>query len=93
MKSQMLRRIVFIGKSMLWSLCLYIVLMLAFNWDEIKTASSNNSAIVINSNQQTDGTSNQSQIVKASISQHTGTFKNIAIIIKSICGLSATMGK
>ena len=93
MKPLVLRRIVFIGKSMLWSFCLYIVLMLAFNWDEIKTAAGNGHALVVNNSQQTDGSLNKPQIVPASMSQHTGTFKNIAIIIKSICGLGAAMGK
>lgn len=38
----------FVGKSLLWSLLLYTVLMLAFNWDEVNnTIRGRNSATII----------------------------------------------
>jgi hypothetical protein len=82
MKKEMLRRIAFIGKSMLWSFCLYLVVMLAFNWDELKTTAPHNSSNVslVSDND-------------ANVAAHTSTLKSVILIAKSILNIAALSGR
>ena len=92
-KPEILKRIAFIGKSMLWSVCLYVLLMFAFNFDEIKNnMNGNHAAVVINTDQQSDAI-NKPGNVPASIAQHVSAFKGVIMIVKTICGIGAGMGK
>ena len=50
MKKDVLKHAAFIGKSMLWSLGLYIMVMLVFNWDEVKNTTATRNAMVITAN-------------------------------------------
>jgi len=94
MRLVILKRIAFVGKSMLWSLCLYVVMMLAFNWDEIKnTMTDNNSSVVITSELDQSQSVFNKQSVPATISQHAGAVKGILTLVKVICGLSDKIGK
>jgi len=43
------KSIVFIGKSILWSLLLYTVMMLAFNWEEVNSTLKGHNAVTIES--------------------------------------------
>lgn len=37
MKARLLKRISFVGKSLLWSVILYMAFVLTFNWDDVAT--------------------------------------------------------
>ena len=37
MKARLLKHISFVGKSMLWSVLLYMAFVLTFNWDDVAT--------------------------------------------------------
>ena len=45
MKQSLEKWLVFIAKSMLWSLSFYFALMLAFNWDDVSSKISGKSAV------------------------------------------------
>ena len=94
MKPVILKRIAFVGKSMLWSLCLYVIMMLAFNWDEIKNTMTDNNSIVAISSElgQPQSVFNQPS-VPATISQHAGTVKSVLALVKVVCGLGDKISK
>ena len=50
MKPVFKKRFAFITKSMLWSVLLYVVLMLVFNWDDVSNRVKGANAITIMSN-------------------------------------------
>lgn len=37
MKARLLKRVSFVGKSLLWSVILYMAFVLTFNWDDVAT--------------------------------------------------------
>lgn len=49
MKIRPEKSIVFIGKSILWSVLLYTVMMLVFNWEEINSTLKGRNAVTIES--------------------------------------------
>ena len=87
----MKKRFAFIGKSMLWSLLLYVVMMLAFNWDEVSNVVTGKNMITVVNNaqpeQQISGV-NTPTVTPASISTHSGAVKSILAILKTISGIS-----
>ena len=50
MKPILQKRFAFIAKSMLWSMLLYVILMLAFNWDDVSNKVRGNNPITVISN-------------------------------------------
>jgi len=96
MKPEILKRIAFAGKSVLWSLCLYVVVMLVFNWDDIKNSMGerNNPMVVINSELgEPQSLFSKPSGAPASIAQHAGTVKSIFILVKVVCGLGDKIGR
>lgn len=76
------KRIGFIARSLGWSLLLYIVLMLAFNWDEVKgTVNGRKIAVVVNDGQEGDvkGTTN--------IDRETGLVHGVLMLIRHVSGI------
>ena len=47
MKPGIQKRFAFIGKSMLWSLLLYVTIMLVMNWDEVSNPVNGNARITV----------------------------------------------
>jgi hypothetical protein len=91
MKTGIQRRFAFIGKSLLWSILLYVVFMLVFNWDEVSNTVSGKNAVTVSNNQQMPqlpGTNNP-VITPANISAHTGVFKSIVRLMKTITGIAS----
>ena len=81
----------FIGKSLLWSLLLYVFMMTAFNWDDIsKTISGQNGITVINHVQPgtTSSEVNPAQPIHSNIAEHSGVLKNAINILKAFSGIS-----
>lgn len=86
MKSISKRRIVFVAKSMLWSILLYVVLMLAFNWDDVsgKVRGSNPITITTNTPVEQLPATNDPAVIPANISHHIGILEKSIVIAKSI---------
>jgi len=86
MKPALLKRFAFIGKSMLWSLLLYVTMMLVFNWDDVRnTVYGNNKITVINNalpDQETPVAGNPN------VSGHAGFINNVIMLMKTISGIS-----
>lgn len=47
MKTPLSRRIMFISKSLLWSVMLYAICMLALNWDDVSNSSKMNKTMPV----------------------------------------------
>ena len=87
--------VVFMGKSMLWSLLLYVVMMLAFNWDEVsKTLNGQNKITIVNNvqpeSQQPDGSP---ATTPANISTQTGIIHTVITLAKTISGITSRPGR
>ncbi len=74
---------VFLGKSMLWSLLLYVALMLAVNWDDIHNAFTGRNKITIVADT-TTASQNTSAQVPATITHHASSFKKVITLFSGI---------
>ena len=93
MKNRIQKWSVFIGKSMLWSLLLYVAMMLAINWDDIKNTVSgkNKTAIVTNIAPESQNPSVTSpSVVPANISRHTNIFKKVMTLLSGVAQTSVS---
>jgi len=92
MKQGTQKRFAFIGKSMLWSLLLYMIMMLAINWDEISNTVNGKTGIsVVNTSLPVSlPVVNEPVAAPTNISTHSGFVTNIVAVIKTIAGISAT---
>jgi hypothetical protein len=82
---------VFITKSLLWSVLLYVVFMFAFNWDEVSNTVSGRNAIAVSDNQsspQFPGTGSP-VVTPAGITGHSSIIKSILAIAKTITGAAS----
>ena len=88
MKPVLRKRLVFIAKSALWSVLLYIVLMLSFNWDDVSTKvrDTNPITVINNINSPQTPPANDPAIIPSTISH------NVSIVGKIIT-LAKTIGK
>jgi len=82
MKPVLKKRFAFIAKSMLWSVLLYIVMMLAFNWDDLSSRVKGTNPITIIGNLP----SQQSlpEATPATIAHNVSTVEKITMIAKAI---------
>ena len=89
MKPVFKNRFAFIAKSMLWSVLLYIVLMLAFNWDDIsnKVRGTNPITIIGNIPSQQTPAANNPTIVPSSIAHNVSVVEKIINLTKTISGI------
>lgn len=98
MKSQLQEKSVFIGKSLLWSLLLYVICMAIINKDEIVAAFKNKNDIQMAQTQMPEGTSNTNALTKIpvpklntinknSLSLH--TFENLFSVISKVTSVLA----
>jgi hypothetical protein len=89
MKPGIQKRFAFICKSMLWSVMLYVTMMLVFNWDEVNNAIKGNKGITIVTNTlpgvDPSGTAEGKQ---ANISGHVKVFTAIVSIVKTVTGFT-----
>jgi hypothetical protein len=81
MKPAAQKRFAFMGKSMLWSLLFYVVLMLAFNWDEVSRSIKGNDGVTI-INAPAD------QPAQAQASSHTRMAKTLFMLLKTVSGFT-----
>jgi len=79
MKPEIKKWVKFIGKSMLWSLSLYMLIMLAFNWDDVSNAVKGNSEVTIVNTLPPGNTS---------ISVRINVTRSIIVILKTISGIT-----
>ena len=87
MSHRIRNRVAFAGKSLLWSLLLYVAVMLVINWDEVSNTVTGKNTIAVAHNvpaQQMPDANNP-----ASISRHAGVGRSIMIIIRTISGLAS----
>jgi hypothetical protein len=84
------KSVVFISKSMLWSLLLYMAAMLAFNWDEVSTTKKGKNAVTIVSHAAPAQGVNEPCILPANITHGGGNIQVIAGLLKNIAGLVKT---
>ena len=92
MKKRIQKWSVFIGKSMLWSLLLYVVTMAAVNWDEInKTITGKNKTTIVNNilPQLQDPTAQSPAITPANISHGANVFKQVITLLTGIAKTTA----
>ena len=91
MRPVLKKRCVFIAKSMLWSLLLYVALMFAFNWDEVSNTVNGKNAITVVSNTQpapqAPGAQNPAA-APARISAPAGIVRNILSVVKAVTGIA-----
>lgn len=74
-------RIAFIGRSMLWSLLLYVVMMLAINWDDVQYVLNNRHV----AHQQTYA--GAPSATDANITARTGIVYQVVSVLKAITAL------
>jgi hypothetical protein len=84
------KRFLFIGRSLVWSLLLYIVMMLVFNWDDVRNTIRGTNAVTVMNNTSLPGIpqTNEPSAFPASITHHTSPLKNIFIVLKEISGIA-----
>ena len=86
MRSKIRTTFVFIAKSMLWSLLLYVTMMLVFNWDDVKAiAIGKNTTAVVASTENVPVNSNP----PAGITRHRRVFKSLVSIVRTISGFAS----
>lgn len=94
MKSVIQKRFVFIAKSMLWSVLLYVVLMLAFNWDDVSNKVKGTNPITIISNIPSPETTMTNTLPAApSILHHAGIIEKIGTIAGSVVKIIGIAGR
>lgn len=84
MKPALKKYAAFAGKSALWSFLLYLVMMLAINWDDVSGAVKGNHAITI-----IDGTSDNNAAVTPNTSTRPRAIKSVIAIVRTLAGFSA----
>ncbi len=94
MKQATKKQVVFIARSMMWSLLLYVVMMLVFNWDDVsKTIKGNNAITIVTDTlrgSQSQGTDGQGA-APTSISLNAGVLNNIITLLKDISGIAGKL--
>lgn len=86
------KRFSFIGKSLLWSLLLYVAMMAAFNWDDVRNSVTGKNSITIvkptvPGEQVTDlGTP---QPVAPDIAHHAPMVKSMLTLLRTIIGFQS----
>lgn len=91
MKPQFQKKIAFIARSMMWSLLLYVVMMLAFNWDEIgRTINGKNAVAIV-----TDTPEQQIPYpgTPARIAAPAGILRGIVAVVRTISGFTAVAAR
>jgi hypothetical protein len=77
----------FIGKSLMWSLLLYVTVMVAFNWNEVSaTVSGRNIVSVVSTLPSAPGVDSNAT---SRVARHTGVIKSIVSIAKTISGFTS----
>ena len=85
MKPAIQRRFVFVAKSMLWSLLLYTVFMLAFNWDDVSNKVRGiNPITVVNNIPVQPYSVDRPAIVPPSIAHTTGLIRGLVNLVSSL---------
>ena len=87
MKPRTQKRILFIGRSMLWSVLLYMSMMLVINWDDVSRAL-NATATVVSSTQPADQSQDPANTAKANVAAHTGIVKTVIVVLKAVSGIA-----
>ncbi len=87
MKPVIQRRFVFVAKSMLWSLLLYTVFMVALNWDDVsnKVRGVNPITVITNVSSQPPVISKPA-VVTPSISRGVGVIRGLINLVSSVSG-------
>ena len=91
MKPAIKKQFSFIGRSLLWSLLLYVVMMLAFNWDEVSNTVKGNNTITVVTHTLPEPQfpyANDPGTFPANISKHTGIIVNIVSLVKDIYSIT-----
>ncbi len=90
MKPRTQKKVLFIGRSMLWSVLLYMSMMLVINWDDVSRAMGRNAATIVANTQQQDQFTEPAIPAKANITVHAGIIKSIVVILKTVSGIASS---
>lgn len=95
MKPWLSKRLVFAGKSLLWSVLLYVVCMLALNWDEVTNSSKHNLPVAHNNNYLpaqpvTSTTPDNTGILQTNTTATWSLFNNISAALNAIGHIAAS---
>jgi hypothetical protein len=96
MKQGTQKRFAFIGKSMLWSLLLYAVVMLAANWDEVGNAVKGSNVVTVVNNMQPGAQSqaaNEPGMAPVSIAQHSHIIKDAVALVIRVADVVTTLSR
>ncbi len=86
MKPVLKKRFVFIAKSMLWSLLLYVVLMVSFNWDDLNNKIRGANAITVVNVQQAPPVTDPA-VTSSKIAHNISAAEKIITLAKTIGGI------
>ena len=85
MKPATQRTFLFVTKSMLWSLLLYTVFMLALNWDDVSNKVRGiNPITIVNSISAQPSSVNKPSVIIPAISRSTGIIKGLINLVSSL---------
>ena len=90
MKPPVKKQILFIGRSVLSSLLLYVVMMLVFNWDEVsKTIRGDNALTIVTDTLNGAQSVSDGQVGNTSpnIAQHAGVLRTALAILKEVSSI------
>ncbi len=85
------KRFAFIGKSLLWSLMLYVAFMVTINWDEVSNTVSGNNPITVINQTLPDAPPpgiNSPVTTPTNINTHSVIVKGIIAVVKAVSGFS-----
>ena len=90
MKPRTQKKVLFIGRSMLWSVLLYMSMMLVINWDDVSRAMGRNAATIVANTQQQDQFTEPATPAKVNITTHISIIKSIVVILKTVSGIASS---
>jgi len=90
MKPFTTRRLTFIGKSLLWSLVLYMAFMVAVNWDDVRNSISDKRNTILIRTAMPDARQPVTVQTPAArtMEEHSGAVNSIMSLVKAIAGFS-----
>ena len=89
MKQRVQKRIKFVLKSMLWSVLLYVAMMVAFNWDDVRNVVNGSNPITIVNNPQIEPAAlNQPEGIPSNITKRKGVIKSIVSLVRIVSGVA-----
>ena len=87
MKPAMQKQIIFIGRSLFWSLLFYLAVMFVFNWDEVNNILRGNNTVTVLRDTIPVLQPVYEPNTSTSIVSHTSIIQNVINVLRTITGL------